>query len=1117
MVVKNKTVKLISTFLIISVLMPTVLFSKPKEVSAQLVSVDPPVAFITGITAVSQATATGANLTETGISIKKVALEVLRRIAMTIAKRAVQQMTKSTINWINSGFHGAPLFLENPQSFFKDIGEYEVKTFIDQIGYNSLKYPFGKNFALNTIGSYKRQFAENAQYTLSKVINDPTLLRNYRTDFNVGGWNGFLINTQYPQNNYLGFQMLATEELARRLEGTVQNNAQKIKTTLEQGMGFLSPQTCPSNPLYNNTKNQFQQPRFNAGKEVPYKPPVAGSNDTVCTYTPFVVGEAKCEYTKEFQDRLNAYNRQYDIDVYLAEGKWYEKNGCPGGLVNTTPGSVVGSSIMNALNSGQRQGELAIAMGNSISAIVDALLNKFIGSGLNALRTTKNPPPKDPDTWDYDGNTLGSASPFSNAPWDAGPDEEIDLNKVKKQIDGKTIVAVTDADGTVTATEEIGNTGRGEYIPGDIANTETELRLMSNESATEPGIMQMLGVIWPKVRELDICIPGPDVNWQERIFNEMNRNSKVLQEKSGDDNGDKSAQADIALKELKFAADFFEDWIANKMMTELPNSVLYMDAVDEIETLSQQAKELTDRKRTKAQALARLQAIKSALDDRNNFSKQPEPGSAQEKVLITLRKQYIATSDAISNVASIDNARNELAVAKEKYLNLNKLVTECRAARTAKGWENPGGWKSKLGRPGGPAPTPAPGPTPTPAPGPTPICQPPAEISIYPNNIPSGTVGAMYTTSLTAVGGPSSAYNWNIISGVIPPGIYTSDCAKKAVCSVVGTPTVAGTYTFTLRTDISGTTATASKQYTIVINPPNGPTANLKINGSDSWVNIRSGDSVNVSLTSSNATSCILTPSGYSATSGTVSYGPITSSVLASVRCAGAGGTIAADEVYINVNSCATQNEATSATGLSISGNKFILGGTAKFLMLAGYFDGMDSGNVSADLDYLKSKGIDGVRVFPNWWNWIGKANDSTQDDDYDDNTLFNSNGTIKSDRLNKLKQIIESAATKGMVVDVSFARETVFGPCETAARNKIFRMMCEPEYKNAAVSTVSSLKNYTNIFYDLQNEFDGDITNLSESSVRDLKSRIKAADSDAIVSASNAGDGQVAPRYAQT
>ena len=189
----------------------------------------------------STAAGAGANVTTVALSYKQLAKEIGKEILRNIAKRALQAMTKSTLNWINSGFHGAPLFLENPQSFFKDIAKYEVKTFVDEIGYNTVGMPFGKDFALGTIYLYKQQFQENARYSLSEAIKDPVFLESYRNDFNVGGWNGFLVNTQYPQNNFVGFQLLATEELARRLDGTNQTVAQKTQSALQQGLGFLSP------------------------------------------------------------------------------------------------------------------------------------------------------------------------------------------------------------------------------------------------------------------------------------------------------------------------------------------------------------------------------------------------------------------------------------------------------------------------------------------------------------------------------------------------------------------------------------------------------------------------------------------------------------------------------------------------------------------------------------------------------------------------------------------------------------------------------------------------------------------------------------------------------------
>jgi hypothetical protein len=55
---------------------------------------------------------------------------------------------------------------------------------------------------------------------------------------------------------------------------------------------------------------------------------------------------------------------------------------------------------------------------------------------------------------------------------------------------------------------EIGNTGNGTYTPGDIDNTKTELLLMDSEEAGNPGIAQMISLIWPKIRELDMCVPG---------------------------------------------------------------------------------------------------------------------------------------------------------------------------------------------------------------------------------------------------------------------------------------------------------------------------------------------------------------------------------------------------------------------------------------------------------------------------------------------------------------------------------------------------------------------------------------------------------------------------------
>lgn len=360
---KNKTIKFISFLLIISILLPSVLLSTPKQAKALLgVPVED---FITEVESFKNRVLNyfnlGSTVTNTATTLKDWAQTVLEQILKMIAKRLLAEMTQSTINWINSGFHGSPLFLENSDSFFKDIAKNEVRNLVDMIGYDTFNFPFGRETALNVISSYKRQLYDNSRYTLSKVINDPEFLVQYRNDFDYGGWNGFLINTQYPQNNYLGFEMIVKENLASRLEGTLKAPAEEVREKLQQGLGFLSPKTCETNPKYNNGMNEFVRPKQ-------YKIPNQKRN-------PDGTWEDYSDYRKRVEE---------------GEKKWKEENTClredgTSGLVATTPGSVAANQVFSALETPFLETALDGALGNSLAAIFDALLGKFLEVGLNSM------------------------------------------------------------------------------------------------------------------------------------------------------------------------------------------------------------------------------------------------------------------------------------------------------------------------------------------------------------------------------------------------------------------------------------------------------------------------------------------------------------------------------------------------------------------------------------------------------------------------------------------------------------------------------------------------------------------------------------------------------------
>ncbi|MFA5932114.1 MAG: hypothetical protein WC793_01925 [Candidatus Paceibacterota bacterium] len=662
---KNKIKKFISALLIISIIAPSILFSNPQKAQAVIVPVvEIPSAPAIWLTKAFTWITSVSTVTNTSLSIKQWSEVLIKQALMAVARSFLKKITQSTVNWINSGFHGSPLFVENSSSFFNDIAKSEVRSLVGVFGYDNLKYPFGKDFSLNIINSYKRTLADNAAFSLSNALRDPIALNNYQ-NFNYSGWSGFLVNTQYPQNNYVGFQILATNELAARLQGTSQNNAQKITSTLQQGNGFLSPQTCPSNPDYNNGTNEFQKPSFDEAA-------------FISNYRPLMPTPVDILNPTE-NERIDA--EQWDVvfkaKLRLAKGEWEGKNTCPGGLVNTTPGSVVSNQIMTSLTSGQRQTELAAAMGNSLSAIFDALLNKFISSGLNSLSSTTNQS-NTPDTWSYGGQTLSSPATGTNTTFNWN--SVIVLSDFKKTIQdaiNNTTLEIRLMDNPpCNSTDPLCNANN----PSNPNNVDP-----NSPNFYVPGIVQLMEPVTQEAKTLDQCLPGPDKAWENRLQEEQRLFAGKFTDAVSSSDNLKVRASNAALKELRFAVDSFTSWINTKMKNSLPGATTYINAIKEIDSFRQQLKELIDAKQIKSQALDRLRAIADTLAT-STFSTQPVSGSPEEKELIELAKQYDAIIPSISSTVSIENTRNELNTLKDQKLNMEDLNIKCSNQRIAAGW-----------------------------------------------------------------------------------------------------------------------------------------------------------------------------------------------------------------------------------------------------------------------------------------------------------------------------------------------------------------------------------------------------------------------------------------------
>ena len=106
-------------------------------------------------------------------------------------------------------------------------------------------------------------------------------------------------------------------------------------------------------------------------------------------------------------------------------------------------------------------------------------------------------------------------------------------------------------------------------------------------------------------------------------------------------------------------------------------------------------------------------------------------------------------------------------------------------------------------------------------------CVPLSKPSITTTSLPRGVLGSVYSANIVSVGG-TGIRNWEVTEGALPPGVYLNKLAfvqggptapvnqgQSATIGVYGTPTAAGTYTFTATVNTGA--LEASKQFTIVI------------------------------------------------------------------------------------------------------------------------------------------------------------------------------------------------------------------------------------------------------------------------------------------------------------
>ena len=148
---------------------------------------------------------------------------------------------------------------------------------------------------------------------------------------------------------------------------------------------------------------------------------------------------------------------------------------------------------------------------------------------------------------------------------------------------------------------------------------------------------------------------------------------------------------------------------------------------------------------------------------------------------------------------------------------------------------------------------------------------------------------------------------------------------------------------------------------------------------------------------------------------------------------------------------------------LGVDGSRFTVDGTARFLIVVSYFDALRASDATLEGDFawLRRHGIDGVRIFPNWWRCAAVRQCGGHPGD--DTLMAAPDGSLRPAVLERLRGVLAAAGRHGLIVDLSFARETV--------RDATGAELPAAAYADGVVAAVRAIGPAPHVMIDLQNE----------------------------------------------
>ena len=400
---------------------------------------------------------------------KQICLVPMERAA---AQVILNTLTTETVNWINGGMNGAPMYISDPAKSFQDLQKKAIGSFADTIssgfkGCDKLStsstgqqaaddciYPFGKMLLQDTMKQLNSSFQNDLKSNLKNALPDGITPINFSKNFNNGGWSAFSMALM-PNNNPIGSSQMMDNQLSKLLKNTNWSPADELKTQLQKN-GFLDQKECVSP----------------SGAD-PTHTVATSSTDTspICLKTKIV-----------------------------------------------TPGSVILDKLNTSLHATQDSLITGQQLDASITAVFDALMNNLLQQGLSSLSSDSGGSSSSPQdgatpgdtqtTNTVEGNATGGSlcGVASSADWYA---QYPNFSILTGLNDGR------DFNGKVYMTSDV--PPKPAY-PGLITREKQLRAILVDQDITISWIIN-------SIYTLDMCVPGPNTintpGIKDKIFGEI--------------------------------------------------------------------------------------------------------------------------------------------------------------------------------------------------------------------------------------------------------------------------------------------------------------------------------------------------------------------------------------------------------------------------------------------------------------------------------------------------------------------------------------------------------------------------------------------------------------------